>query len=134
MDVLTHLMFQDGRAREAAEWYVSLVPGSRIERVTENDPEGATVHFTLAGRAFIAFDSPVRHEFDFTPSTSIFVTADEGEQVRELFEQVAAEGRVLMPLDDYGFSSCFGWAADRYGVSWQIGLADRELAGSAAQG
>ena len=42
MDVLTHLMFQDGRAREAAEWYVSLLPGSRIERVVENG-EGVTV-------------------------------------------------------------------------------------------
>ena len=128
MDVLTHLMFQDGRAREAAEWYVSLVPGSGIGRVTENEAGGATVHFTLAGRDFIAFDSPVRHGFDFTPSMSIFVRCDDGEQVRRLFDRIAAEGRVMMPVDDYGFSSCFGWAADRYGVSWQIGTADRELA------
>jgi len=41
-------MFQDGRAREAAEWYVSLVPGSSIERVVDNDAGGATVYFTLA--------------------------------------------------------------------------------------
>jgi predicted 3-demethylubiquinone-9 3-methyltransferase (glyoxalase superfamily) len=33
-------------------------------------------------------------------------------------------------VDDYEFSSCFGWATDRYGVSWQIGTADRELAES----
>src|SRR5262245_6764507 len=128
MDVLTHLMFQDGRAREAAEWYVSLVPGSRIERVTDGDAGGATVYFTLADRDFIAFDSPIRHEFDFTPSMSIFVRCDDEEQVRRLFDQIASDGRVMMPLDDYGFSSCFGWAADRYGVSWQIGAADRELA------
>ncbi len=130
VDVLTHLMFQDGRAREAAEWYVSLVPGSGIERVVDNGDGRATVYFTLAGRAFIAFDSPVRHEFDFTPSTSVFVRCEREEEVRAVFEQIAADGRVLMPLDDYGFSSCFGWAADRYGVSWQIGTAERELAGS----
>ena len=130
MDVLTHLMFQDGRAREAAEWYVSLVPGSSIERVVENDGGGATVYFTLADRDFIAFDSPVKHAFDFTPSMSIFVRCDDNEQVRLLFDQIAADGSVMMPIADYGFSSCFGWAADRYGVSWQIATADRELARS----
>jgi predicted 3-demethylubiquinone-9 3-methyltransferase (glyoxalase superfamily) len=128
--VLTHLMFQDGRAREAAEWYVSLVPGSSIERVIENEAGGATVYFSLAGRDFIAFDSPIRHGFDFTPSMSIFVRCDDDEQVRRLFDRIASGGDVKMPVDDYGFSSCFGWATDRYGVSWQIGTADRELAGS----
>jgi len=123
-------MFQDGRAREAAEWYVSLVPGSRVERVVDNDPGGATVYFTLADRGFIAFDSPMQHGFGFTPSMSIFVRCEDEAQVHGLFEQVASGGDVKMPVDDYGFSSCFGWATDRYGVSWQIGKADRELAGS----
>jgi predicted 3-demethylubiquinone-9 3-methyltransferase (glyoxalase superfamily) len=132
MNVLTHLMFQDGRAREAAEWYVSLVPGSSIERVTGNGAEGATVYFTLAGRDFIAFDSPIRHDFDFTPSMSIFVRCDDEEQVRRLFDRIASDGDVKMPVDDYEFSSCFGWVTDRYGVSWQIGTADRELADSTA--
>jgi predicted 3-demethylubiquinone-9 3-methyltransferase (glyoxalase superfamily) len=128
MDVLTHLMFQDGRAREAAEWYVSLVAGSGIERVIDNGAEGATVYFTLAGRGFIAFDSPIRHRFDFTPSMSVFVRCEDEEQVRLLFDRLASDGDVLMPVADYGFSSCFGWTTDRYGVSWQIGKADRELA------
>jgi predicted 3-demethylubiquinone-9 3-methyltransferase (glyoxalase superfamily) len=130
MNVLTHLMFQDGRAREAAKWYVSLVPGSSIERVIDNDAESAIVYFTLAGQGFIAFDSPIRHGFDFTPSMSIFVRCDDEEQVRLLFDQIASDGNVMMPVDDYGFSSCFGWATDRYGVSWQMGKADRELADS----
>ena len=130
MDILTHLMFQNGRAREAAEWYVSLVPGSRIERVVDDGAGRATVYLTLADQGFIAFDSPVRHEFDFTASMSVFVRCDREEEVRALFEQIAAGGHVMMPLGDYGFSSCFGWAADRYGVSWQIGIGDRELARS----
>jgi predicted 3-demethylubiquinone-9 3-methyltransferase (glyoxalase superfamily) len=118
MDVLTHLMFQDGRAREAAEWYVSLVPGSKIAGAVD----GGAIEFTLAGREFIAFDSPVRHDFDFTPSTSIFVRCDDETEVHRLFDAIAADGAVLMPIADYGFSACFGWATDRYGVSWQIGV------------
>jgi predicted 3-demethylubiquinone-9 3-methyltransferase (glyoxalase superfamily) len=128
VDVLTHLMFQDGRAREAAEWYVALVPRSMIERVIENEDGGATVFFTLGDRRFIAFDSPVRHGFDFTPSMSIFVRCDDEEQVHGLFAQLVVDGDVKMPVGDYGFSSCFGWVTDRYAVSWQVGTADRDLA------
>jgi predicted 3-demethylubiquinone-9 3-methyltransferase (glyoxalase superfamily) len=116
-------MFQDGRAREAAEWYVTLLPESQVEGVIEDGPGTGTVYFTLAGRPFIAFDSPVKHGFDFTPSMSIFVECDGDEQVHALFDQIADGGGVLMPVADYGFSSSFGWATDRYGVSWQIGTA-----------
>jgi predicted 3-demethylubiquinone-9 3-methyltransferase (glyoxalase superfamily) len=112
-------MFQDGRAREAVEWYVSLVPRSSVERVDDN----GVVRFTLADHGYVAFDSPVRHDFDFTPSTSIFVECGGEDEVRRLFGEIAADGAELMPLGDYGFSSCFGWAVDRYGVSWQIGTA-----------
>jgi|SRR3954454_2735402 len=126
MEVLTHLMFQDGRAREAAEWYVSLVPGSSIDRVTDNGAGGATVYFTLAQRGFIAFDSPVRHGFEFTPSMSIFVRCEDEEEVKSLFADIASQGDVKMPVDDYGFSSSFGWATDRYGVSWQISTPEHD--------
>jgi predicted 3-demethylubiquinone-9 3-methyltransferase (glyoxalase superfamily) len=123
-------MFQDGRAREAAEWYVSLVPASGIDTTDDNGAGGATVYFTLAGRGFIAFDSPIQHGFDFTPSMSIFVRCESEQEVRDLFDPIASEGDVKMPLGDYGFSSCFGWTTDRYGVSWQIGTTDREPAHS----
>jgi predicted 3-demethylubiquinone-9 3-methyltransferase (glyoxalase superfamily) len=116
-------MFQDGGAREAAEWYVSLVPGSAVDMVVDDQPGAAQVYFTLGDQAFIAFDSPIRHDFDFTPSMSIFVTCDSEQEVRSLFDQLAAGGDVKMPVGDYGFSACFGWTTDRYGVSWQIGVA-----------
>jgi uncharacterized glyoxalase superfamily protein PhnB len=61
---------------------------------------------------------------------SIFVRCEDEEQVRLLFAQIASDGDVKMPVNDYGFSSCFGWATDLYGVSWQIGTADREHAPS----
>ena len=120
-DVSTHLMFQDGSAREAAERYVELIPSSTITDVTGPDGPGQTIRFTLANRPFIAFNSPIAHEFGFTPSMSIFVTCDTPDEVDELFDQLSTDGSVMMPLDDYGFSPCFGWCVDRYGVSWQVG-------------
>jgi len=39
-----------------------------------------------------------------------------------LFEALSQNGRVLMPLNNYGFSKKFGWVSDRYGVTWQFNL------------
>ena len=110
-----------GSAREAVERYVGLIPNSTITEVTGRDGYGQTIRFTLADRPFIAFNSPIAHEFGFTPSMSIFVTCDTPDEVDELFGQLSTDGAVLMPLDDYGFSPRFGWCTDRSGVSWQIG-------------
>ena len=70
----------------------------------------------------IYIDSPVKHDFTFTPSMSIFVDCeDEGELIKA-FNQLSSEGEVLMPLDNYGFSTKFGLVNDRFGVSWQLNL------------
>ncbi|EAQ36185.1 hypothetical protein NB311A_01734 [Nitrobacter sp. Nb-311A] len=37
-------------------------------------------------------------------------------------DELSADGKSLMPLDDYGFSRRFAWVADRFGVSWQLDL------------
>ena len=121
MRVMTHLMFQDGRAREAANLYVSLVDDGEVESTTEHEG-AAIVQFRLGDQRFLAFDSPIRHEFGFTPSMSIHVTVQAAEDVDRLFAELAKDGSVLMPVGDYGFSSHYGWCTDRFGVSWQIGL------------
>jgi predicted 3-demethylubiquinone-9 3-methyltransferase (glyoxalase superfamily) len=68
-------------------------------------------------------DSPVRHDFTFTPAFSLFVECDSEDQIRWLSEQLSEEGRVFMPLEGYGFSRLFTWVGDRFGVSWQLNLA-----------
>lgn len=126
--VATHLMF-DGTAEEAMNLYVSIFKDStinRIERYAAGEPgaEGSVkqASFTLAGQPFICIDSPVKHDFTFTPSISIFVDCENEAELIEAFEQLAEGGEVLMPVDDYGFSVRFGWLQDRYGVSWQLNL------------
>jgi predicted 3-demethylubiquinone-9 3-methyltransferase (glyoxalase superfamily) len=46
---------------------------------------------------------------------------DAAEQER-VFQKLSEGGGVLMPLDNYGFSTRFGWINDRFGVSWQLNL------------
>jgi predicted 3-demethylubiquinone-9 3-methyltransferase (glyoxalase superfamily) len=68
-------------------------------------------------------DSPIKHDFSFTPANSIFVQCETSEQLDGIFGILSSGGRVLMPVDNYGFSSRFGWLNDRFGVSWQLNLA-----------
>jgi len=64
----------------------------------------------------------VKHAFTFTPSMSIFVDCENEAELHEAFKQLSEGGKVLMPLDSYGFSSKFWWVSDRFGVSWQLNL------------
>ena len=116
------LMFQ-GRCEEALTFYAATLPGCRIVSV-DRKPDGtvAMARLSIGGLEILANDSPPVHDFDFTPSTSTFVTVDSAEEVDRLTAALGEDGKVLMPANDYGFSQRFGWAQDRFGVSWQINL------------
>ena len=127
--ILPQLMFV-GDASDAIDFYTSLFPDSEIVQCEKYGPGGpgpeGTIQraiFTVAGREFACIDSPGKHEFTFTPSISIFVECDSEEELRSTFERLSEGGKVLMPLNDYGFSTLFGWTDDRFGVSWQLNLA-----------
>ena len=116
------LMFQ-GRCEEALTFYAATLPGCRIVSL-DRKPDGtvAMARLSIGGLEILANDSPPVHDFDFTPSTSTFVTVDSADEVDRLTAALGEDGKVLMPANDYGFSRRFGWAQDRFGVSWQINL------------
>ncbi|HEX6749743.1 MAG TPA: VOC family protein [Longimicrobium sp.] len=122
------LMFE-GKAEEAMNFYVSLIPGGEITSISrygpgQPGPEGSVMvaTFTVAGQAVMCSDSFVKHGFTFTPSSSLFVECESEEEVRRLATALAEGGAELMPLGNYGFSRMFAWVNDRFGVSWQLNL------------
>ena len=128
--IATCLMFvgdQAGRAEEAARLYVTLFEDSRVLDIEQFGPDDASgvrrVRFMLAGREHIAMDSGAPHGFAFTPAMSLFVTCDSEQQLDNAYSALADGGTVLMPLQAYDFSPRFAWLNDRFGVSWQLGLA-----------
>jgi predicted 3-demethylubiquinone-9 3-methyltransferase (glyoxalase superfamily) len=126
--VTPFLMFE-GTAEEAMGFYVSLFDDSAIQDIVrygkgEAGAEGSVVRatFTLAGQSVICIDSPAKHEFGFTPSFSFFVECETEEELDSTFSRLVDGGRILMPPDNYGFSTRFTWVSDRFGVSWQLNL------------
>jgi len=126
--ISTVLMF-DGKAEEAMRFYVSLFKGSVITAIEkygvgEMGAEGSVkkASFTLAGHEMACIDSPAKHAFTFTPSTSLFVQCEDEAEIDRTFAALSEGGMVLMPPGNYGFSTKFAWLNDRFGVSWQLNL------------
>lgn len=128
--VTPFLMFQEGNAEEAMNFYTSLIEDSEITNIVRygaNGPgeEGTVMHatFTLKGQEFMCIDSNIKHQFTFTPSFSIYLTCSTEEEIDTIYQKLKEGGGELMPLGNYGFSQKFGWLNDRFGVSWQLNLA-----------
>ena len=110
--IRTCLWFRDGRGREAAEFYCSLIPGSRVERTFSADAGHGTfsvIDFSLGGAAYQILDAGPM--FTLTEAVSISVETGDQDETNRLWAVLTAEG---------GEESNCGWLKDRYGVSWQI--------------
>jgi len=80
--------------------------------------------FELGGKPMMAIDSAAPHQFTFTPAISMWVDCSSSGEIERLSAALGDGGRALMPLGNYGFSRQFCWLADRFGVTWQLNLAD----------
>jgi predicted 3-demethylubiquinone-9 3-methyltransferase (glyoxalase superfamily) len=106
----------DGDAEEAAKFYVSLLPDSRIDHVQKNvmdSPAGKegtvlVVEFTLAGQRTLALNGGMT--FEYTHAISFQIDCADQAEVDRLWDGLSAGGSV---------EQC-GWLKDRYGVSWQV--------------
>jgi predicted 3-demethylubiquinone-9 3-methyltransferase (glyoxalase superfamily) len=117
MSKITPCLWFDGQAEEAARFYTSVLPDSRIDKVhraAADNPstlEGAvlTVDFTVAGQQFIGLNGGP--EFPFTEAISFSIDCADQAEVDRLWDALVEGG---------GEHSVCGWLKDRYGVSWQV--------------
>lgn len=115
-EISTFLWF-DKQAEEAARFYVSLFPESRVDQVTRSTVEtpGAqkgdalVVSFTLAGRPYQAMNGGPGHPF--TDAISISVATKDQAETDRLWDAL---------IDGGGRPVACGWLVDRFGLSWQI--------------
>lgn len=110
--IRTCLWFRDGRGREAAEFYATLIPNSRVEHsfTIDNGEMGTSwlIDFTLGGVPYQILDAGPM--FTLTEAASISVeTPDQAET-----------DRLWAALTEGGEEGPCGWLKDRFGVSWQV--------------
>jgi predicted 3-demethylubiquinone-9 3-methyltransferase (glyoxalase superfamily) len=117
MDKLSPCLWFDGKAEEAARFYTSIFPNSRIDTVDRSPgetPSGPkdmvlTVNFTLDGRSFIGLNGGP--DFKFNEAISLSIDCDDQAEVDRYWDALLAGG---------GEESVCGWLKDRFGVSWQV--------------
>lgn len=131
--IVPHLWY-DKQAKEAAEFYVSIFPHSKINHVStlHDTPSGDAdiVEFTIWSYEFMSISAGPY--FKLNPSISIMVNFDPSQdkdaktRIDTIWAKLMEGGKALMPLDKYPFSERYGWVQDKYGMSWQLILTKPE--------
>jgi predicted 3-demethylubiquinone-9 3-methyltransferase (glyoxalase superfamily) len=113
--IIPHLWYAD-KAEEAAAFYASILPNSKVDSVTPlpadtpSGPAGSVkvVEFTLLGQPFMAIAAGPLDPFNH--AVSFVVECDDQKEIDRLWAALSEGGRI---------EQC-GWLKDRYGLSWQI--------------
>jgi predicted 3-demethylubiquinone-9 3-methyltransferase (glyoxalase superfamily) len=112
---ITPFLWFDHQAEEAANFYVSIFPNSRIVKVARYGEAGPgppgsamTVEFQLEGQSFVALNGGPH--FKFTEAISFVVNCQTQDEVDTYWEKLSAGGSDLQ---------C-GWLKDKFGLSWQV--------------
>jgi predicted 3-demethylubiquinone-9 3-methyltransferase (glyoxalase superfamily) len=116
MQRITPCLWFDTEGEEAAQFYTSIFPNSRILEVTRYGSAGPraegtvmTVSFELNGQRFIALNGGP--DFKFNEAISLEVPCESQDEVDSFWSALTADGGEEGPC---------GWLKDKYGVSWQI--------------
>jgi predicted 3-demethylubiquinone-9 3-methyltransferase (glyoxalase superfamily) len=112
---ITPNLWFDSEAEEAAEFYCSVFPSSRVISKVPY-PEGSdragtvvTVEWELDGQRFVGINGGP--EFKFNEALSLSISCDDQDEVDYYWEKLTADGGEEGPC---------GWLKDRYGLSWQV--------------
>lgn len=123
----------NSNAHDAALYHTAVFQNagiSDIVRNTKSSPAGEedsvlAVSYFVEDFEFLALNAGP--QFSPNPSISFFVHCSNEEEVNGLWEKLSEGGHALMPLNTYPFSKRYGWIQDKYGVSWQLILPQREV-------
>jgi len=134
MQKITPFLWFDDSAKEAASFYTSIFKNSEIKGINyygesggkvSEKPKGSVmiVSFRLQGQDFVALNGGPY--FAISPAIPFVINCQTNQELDELWNNLSDSGIMLMNLDKYPFSEKFGWLSDKYGVSWQLTLANR---------
>jgi len=129
-----YLNFADARAREAMEFYASVLGGELTvmtfgDMGTEGPMATQVMHGQLetpSGLTLMGADAPpemVQVTFGDNVSVSVSGSNEEAEQLRGWFSALSEGGEVRQPLEAAPWGDEFGMFVDRFGISWLFNIA-----------
>ena len=108
MPSITPSLWFDNDLEQAAEFYTTVFPNSRVESMNRHTGEVVSASFILDGTRFVGINGGP--QFPFTEAVSFMVNCKDQDEVDYYWDRLLDGGRE---------SQC-GWLKDRFGVSWQI--------------
>jgi predicted 3-demethylubiquinone-9 3-methyltransferase (glyoxalase superfamily) len=109
----------DGNAKEAAEFYCSIFKNSKLIVDTP-----MVVNFELGGKKFMGLNGGPMYKF--TPAISLFVLFETISEANDAWSNLIDGGKALMPIDKYPWSERYGWVQDKFGLTWQVSVVNKE--------
>jgi predicted 3-demethylubiquinone-9 3-methyltransferase (glyoxalase superfamily) len=133
MTRISACIWSDGWAEEAAALYTSLFPDASITETAYFSKEGVEHHgqsegsvmsivLTLGGQEFMLLNGGPM--FTPNPAMSFFVFINDRAEIDRLWAALMEGGKAMMELGSYPWCEHYGWVEDRFGVSWQLMMAD----------
>jgi predicted 3-demethylubiquinone-9 3-methyltransferase (glyoxalase superfamily) len=123
----------DDQAQEAVDFYMTVFNDGRVGNTSFYSDAGKEIHgheagdvltidFEIEGQPFMALNGGPN--FTVNPSISFSVGRRTVQEVDALWDKLSVGGTVLIPLGTHPFSQRYGWVNDKFGVSWQVILAE----------
>lgn len=131
MQLAPYLVFA-GQCEAAFQFYEKLFNAEITSMIRINEtPEAekfpadfrnkiAHASITIVGQNVLASDAPASY-YQKPQGTSLFVALDTPEEVERIFNALADNGEIAMPLEETFYAHIFGAVVDRFGTPWMLG-------------
>jgi predicted 3-demethylubiquinone-9 3-methyltransferase (glyoxalase superfamily) len=111
-------LWYDGDAKESADFYCQVFGGT----ITTDTP--VVLNIELFGQKLMLLNGGP--QFKKNASVSFMVLCETEEEVEKYWSPLSENGLVLMELGEYPWSKKYGWVRDRFGVTWQVYLGEKQ--------
>lgn len=115
-DIFPCLLYSND-AKQSAEFYCSVFDG----KITSDNP--IVLNIEILGQKFMLLNGPT---FEKNASISFMIMCETEEEVEKYWKPLSEDGMVLMELSEYPWSKKYGWVRDRFGVTWQVYLGEKQ--------
>ena len=130
------LRFNEGKCREAMEFYKNLfggelsfmtVKGSPMEKDIPTEKHGLIMHAELKKEDFVFYGSDMMMDKAVVgDNVGMALNCYSEEEMRDIFAKLSEGGQVFMPIEDAFWGALFGVVTDKYSIEWMLNFSKKK--------